>query len=106
VGDVVLSPSGWQTHPVVPASSCRKLEWDPKVSCLLSFGWRRRRRLMVRIGSCGRSQVVPYSYALGILGMPGRTAYFGLYDAGKPKKGETVVVSGAAGAVGSIVVQV
>lgn len=37
--------------------------------------------------------------------MPGRTAYFGLYDAGKPKEGETVVVSGAAGAVGCIVVQ-
>jgi len=51
-------------------------------------------------------QVAPYSYALGVLGMPGRTAYFGLYEAGKPKAGETVVVSGAAGAVGSIVVQV
>jgi NADPH-dependent curcumin reductase CurA len=50
--------------------------------------------------------VAPYSYALGVLGMPGRTAYFGLYEAGKPKAGETVVVSGAAGAVGSIVVQV
>eukprot|EP01124_Arcella_intermedia_P032025 TRINITY_DN7394_c0_g1_i2.p1 TRINITY_DN7394_c0_g1~~TRINITY_DN7394_c0_g1_i2.p1 ORF type:complete len:212 (-),score=52.20 TRINITY_DN7394_c0_g1_i2:89-724(-) len=37
--------------------------------------------------------------------MPGRTAYFGLFDAGKAKAGETVVVSGAAGAVGSIVVQ-
>jgi NADPH:quinone reductase len=46
------------------------------------------------------------SYYLGILGMPGLTAYFGLLDIGKPKKGETVVVSGAAGAVGSVVGQI
>jgi hypothetical protein len=48
----------------------------------------------------------PISYHLGILGMPGRTAYFGLLEVGKPKEGETCVISGAAGAVGSIVVQV
>lgn len=78
-GDIVLTGSGWQTHPVIAAASCHRIEWDPKVA--------------------------PHSYALGILGMPGRTAYFGLYDAGKPKEGETVVVSAAAGAVGSIVVQ-
>jgi NADPH:quinone reductase len=47
----------------------------------------------------------PLGYYLGILGMPGLTAYFGLLDIGKPKKGETVVVSGAAGAVGMIVGQ-
>jgi NADPH:quinone reductase len=46
------------------------------------------------------------SYYLGILGMPGLTAYFGLLDIGKPKKGETVVISGAAGAVGMVVGQI
>jgi len=43
---------------------------------------------------------------LGTLGMPGRTAYFGLLEVGEPKPGETVVVSGAAGAVGSVVGQI
>jgi hypothetical protein len=43
---------------------------------------------------------------LGTLGMPGMTAYFGLLDSGKPKEGETVVVSGAAGAVGTVVGQI
>jgi NADPH:quinone reductase len=47
----------------------------------------------------------PISTAVGILGMPGMTAYFGLLDIGKPKAGETVVVSAAAGAVGSAVGQ-
>ncbi len=46
------------------------------------------------------------SYYLGALGMPGLTAYFGLLDIGKPKTGETVVVSGAAGAVGILVGQI
>ena len=49
--------------------------------------------------------VAPVSTALGVLGMPGRTAWFGLMESGRPKPGETVVVSGAAGAVGSLVVQ-
>ena len=48
----------------------------------------------------------PLSYFLGILGMPGLTAYFGLLDIGKPQSGETVVVSGAAGAVGMVVSQI
>lgn len=48
----------------------------------------------------------PLSAYLGILGMPGLTAHIGLSEIGKPKKGETVVVSGAAGAVGSIVGQI
>ena len=43
---------------------------------------------------------------LGVLGMPGRTAYFGLLEVGDPKPGDTVVVSGAAGAVGSVVGQI
>jgi len=48
---------------------------------------------------------VPLSYYLGILGMPGLTAYFGLKEIGQPKAGETVVVSAASGAVGSVVGQ-
>ena len=47
----------------------------------------------------------PVTNALGVLGMPGRTAWFGLMEAGQPRPGDTVVVSGAAGAVGSLVVQ-
>lgn len=50
--------------------------------------------------------LAPVSTALGVLGMPGMTAYFGLLDLGKPKPGETVFVSGAAGAVGSLVGQI
>jgi NADPH-dependent curcumin reductase CurA len=52
------------------------------------------------------TRLVPIERYLGALGMPGMTAYFGLLDIGKPKEGETVVVSGAAGAVGSIVGQI
>jgi len=52
------------------------------------------------------TSVAPASYYLGILGMTGLTAYFGLIDIGKPKSGETVVVSGAAGAVGMVVSQI
>jgi NADPH:quinone reductase len=50
--------------------------------------------------------LAPVSTALGILGMPGLTAYFGLLEIGKPRAGETVVVSGAAGAVGSVAGQI
>ncbi|KPL60537.1 NADP-dependent oxidoreductase [Rossellomorea vietnamensis] len=50
--------------------------------------------------------VAPISTHLSILGMTGLTAYFGLTDIGQPKEGETVVVSGAAGAVGSVVGQI
>ena len=50
--------------------------------------------------------LAPVSTALGVLGMPGRTAYFGLLDVGEPMPGDTVVVSGAAGAVGSVVGQI
>ena len=48
---------------------------------------------------------VPLSYYLGVLGMPGMTAYFGLKEIGQPKPGETVLVSAASGAVGSVVGQ-
>ena len=50
--------------------------------------------------------LVPLSYYLGIMGMPGLTAYFGLLEIGKPRKGDTVLVSGAAGAVGMVVGQI
>jgi NADPH-dependent curcumin reductase CurA len=50
--------------------------------------------------------LAPLERYLGVLGMPGMTAYFGLLDTGLPKAGETVVVSGAAGAVGSVVGQI
>lgn len=76
-GDWAVAYSGWQTHAIVHQSDLIKL--DP--------------------------QQAPVTYALGILGMPGRTAWFGLTEAGKPKPGEVVIVSGAAGAVGSLVVQ-
>jgi NADPH-dependent curcumin reductase CurA len=50
--------------------------------------------------------VAPLTTYLGALGMPGMTAYFGLLDVGQPKEGETVLVSGAAGAVGSVAGQI
>ncbi len=50
--------------------------------------------------------LAPLSYYLGVLGMPGMTGYFGLLKTGEPKAGETVVVSGAAGAVGGLVGQI
>jgi len=52
------------------------------------------------------TNVAPAKYYLGILGMTGLTAYFGLVDIGKPKAGETIVISGAAGAVGTVVGQI
>jgi NADPH-dependent curcumin reductase CurA len=51
-------------------------------------------------------RLAPLPVWLGTLGMPGMTAYFGLLDIGKPKAGETVVVSAAAGAVGTVVGQI
>ncbi len=77
-GDVVSSMVGWQDYAVSDGTMLRKL--DPKIA--------------------------PISSALGMLGMPGMTAYFGLSEIGKPRAGETVVVSAASGAVGSIVGQV
>src|SRR6476620_1666336 len=66
-GDVVLSYSGWQTHAIAHAGHVRKL--DPSSA--------------------------PISTALGVLGMPGFTAYAGLLEIGKPQPGETVVVAAA-----------
>lgn len=76
-GDTVLGFGGWQDYAVQPAKGLRKL--DPSLA--------------------------PLSTALGVLGMPGLTAYVGLIDLGQPKAGETVVVSAASGAVGSMVGQ-
>jgi len=74
-GDKVLTQLGWQLYGV--AKDLTKLE----------------------------PREVPLSYYLGILGMPGMTAYFGLKEIGQPKAGETLVVSAASGAVGSVVGQ-
>lgn len=78
VGDIVEGRLGWQSYAVAEPRHLRKI--DPTLA--------------------------PISTALGVLGMPGMTAYFGLLDICKPQAGETVVVSGAAGAVGSLVGQV
>ena len=76
-GDWVEGMLGWQTHARCHHSTVRKL--NPALA--------------------------PVSTALGVLGMPGRTAWFGLTECGRPHAGEVVVVSGAAGAVGSLVAQ-
>jgi NADPH-dependent curcumin reductase len=78
VGDIVVCRAGWQTHFVSDGRGLRKI--DPKAA--------------------------PTSTALGVLGMPGMTAYTGLLDIGKPQPGETVVVAAASGAVGSAVGQI
>ena len=70
-----------------------------------ALGWR---EWALSDGSGLRSidpSVAPVSTSLGVLGMPGLTAYYGLFELGAPKEGETVFVSGAAGAVGSTVGQ-
>jgi NADPH-dependent curcumin reductase len=77
-GDLVAGSDGWQAYGVSTGMGVRKL--DPAQA--------------------------PISTALGVLGMPGMTAYVGLLDFGRPKPGETVVVSAASGAVGSAVGQV
>lgn len=78
VGDIVAGTLPWQDYSVAKASDVRRV--DPKLT--------------------------PVSTALGVLGMTGLTAYIGLMDIGKPRSGETVVVSGAAGAVGTVVGQI
>ena len=76
-GDFVAGYDGWQAYGVSNGKDLRRL--DPKVA--------------------------PISTALGVLGMPGMTAFVGLIDIGQPKPGETVVVSAASGAVGAVVGQ-
>jgi hypothetical protein len=71
------------------------------------FGWQE-----YAVGGRGMAQGTktppgtPPSWSLGVLGITGLTAYFGMLDLGKPKAGETVVVSGAAGATGSVAAQI
>ena len=77
-GDLVTGMLGWRLYNLAKTPELRKV--DPRLA--------------------------PVTTALGVLGMPGLTAYFGLLDIGQPKEGETVVVSGAAGAVGMTVCQV
>ncbi len=77
-GEWVLGGQGWREHYISDGTGQRKI--DPEIA--------------------------PPSAYLGVLGMPGMTAYIGLLDLGEPKEGETVFVSGAAGAVGSVVGQI
>lgn len=70
------------------------------------FPWQKIFTVPGNIANKVDANLAPLGYYLGILGMPGLTAYFGLLDIGKPQKGETVVVSGAAGAVGVVVGQI
>lgn len=78
LGDFVVGMGGWQEYVTIAAAEVRKAGVDP----------------------------LPLSTALGVLGMPGLTAYVGLLDMGDPRPGTTVVVSAAAGAVGSVVGQI
>jgi len=77
-GDVVLARTGWQSHPTLPAAEINRID--------LALG-------------------VPLDW-LGLLGMTGLTAYFGLREVGRARPGETILVSGAAGAVGQVVGQI
>lgn len=76
-GDLVFGDTGWQDYASVPAKALTKL---PKLE--------------------------PTTHLISVYGIAGLTAYFGLLDIGRPKPGDTVVVSAAAGAVGSIVGQI
>jgi NADPH-dependent curcumin reductase CurA len=76
-GDIVFGDTGWQDFAAVPAKHLSKV---PRME--------------------------PMTHLLSVYGIAGLTAYFGLLDVGKPKAGETVVVSAAAGSVGSIVGQI
>ena len=76
-GDTVTAYTGWQLYGISDGQRVRKV--DPKL--------------------------VPPSYYLGVVGMPGVTAWVGLLDIGQPKPGETVVVAAASGAVGGVVGQ-
>ncbi|HET6555910.1 MAG TPA: NADP-dependent oxidoreductase [Prolixibacteraceae bacterium] len=67
--------------------------------------WREQINAPIKLLQVINPTIAPPSYYLGILGMPGLTAYFGLLEICKPKAGETGVVSGAAGAVGMVVGQ-
>jgi NADPH-dependent curcumin reductase CurA len=78
VGDLVVGPRGWQSHILSAAKTVTRLPGDP----------------------------APLSTYLGVLGMPGVTAYSGMTDIGRAKAGETVVISAASGAVGAVAGQI
>jgi hypothetical protein len=79
VGDFVVGPNfGWQTYAISNGAGITKVDLE----------------------------LAPISTALGVLGMPGLTAYFGLLEIGQPRPGETVLVSAASGAVGAVVGQI
>jgi NADPH-dependent curcumin reductase CurA len=78
VGDRVVGQTGWQTHSINDGAALKVIPKD----------------------------LPSDSMAVGVLGMPGMTAYMGLMDIGKPQAGETLVVAAASGAVGSVVGQV
>jgi len=77
-GELVTGMLGWELYSIAKAKDLMKID----------------------------SKLKPVTTTLGVLGMPGLTAYFGLLDIGRPTEGETVVVSGAAGAVGLTVCQI
>jgi NADPH-dependent curcumin reductase CurA len=77
-GDLVTAYAGWQDYALSDGKGLMKLD----------------------------SRITQPSYALGVLGMPGLTAYVGLLDIGEPKAGETVVLAASTGAVGSVVGQI
>ncbi|MBZ0089240.1 MAG: NADP-dependent oxidoreductase [Thermoanaerobaculia bacterium] len=78
IGDAVVGILGWQEYAVAPGRALRRVDPD----------------------------LAPISTALGVLGLPGLTAYFGLLEVCDPRRGETVVVSGATGGVGMLVGQI
>jgi len=77
-GDIVVGMLPWATYAIEKVENLRKID----------------------------IQKVPPGYYLGVLGMPGITAYFGMMEICKPQKGDTVVISGAAGAVGIVAGQI
>ncbi|KAK9765545.1 hypothetical protein K7432_006047 [Basidiobolus ranarum] len=81
-GDIVSGLIGWENYSLIPGGKdLRKIEG-------------------------ARESSIPLSYHLGVLGMPGMTAYAGLLKIGEPKKGETIFISAASGAVGQVVGQI
>jgi NADPH-dependent curcumin reductase CurA len=92
-----------QTIGEVVAS--RDPKFKPGDNVLTPLGWQRYGTAKARDVTAIDTARAPASCFLGILGMPGITAWFGLLEIGQPKPGETVVVSAASGAVGSVVGQ-
>ncbi|XP_063607436.1 prostaglandin reductase 1-like [Penaeus indicus] len=88
VGTYVVSPSGWRSHTRLTEKDFNADNFFQKPMKLPEMG------------------DLPKSLGLGILGMPGNTAYFGFLEICRPKAGDTVLINAAAGAVGSAVIQI